>query len=293
MLPKELLKKLRKIEITTRRVVNETLAGQYHSVFKGRGMTFDEVRLYQAGDDIRTIDWNVTARMNEAYIKVYTEERELTVMLLVDLSASQDFGSRDQTKGEIAAELAALVAFSAITNNDRVGLILFTDRIERFVPPKKGRKHVMRLITEILTAKPQGTGTDLAGALDHLMQVHKRRAVAFLISDFIADRYEHSLRIAARRHDLIPVALRDPLEEGIPPAGIAMVEDPETGERMRIDFSDPRVRGYFKDVVRQRTNERSRLFSRLSMDFVEVKTGDQYVKAMVAFFRARARRRSA
>ncbi|MFN7130791.1 MAG: DUF58 domain-containing protein, partial [Myxococcales bacterium] len=203
MLPREMLKKLRKIEITTRRVVTETLAGQYHSVFKGRGMTFDEVRLYQPGDDIRLIDWNVTARMNEAYVKVFTEERELTVMLLVDLSASQDFGSRNKAKGEIAAEIAALIAFSAITNNDRVGLIIFSDRVEKFVPPKKGRKHVMRLITEILTARPEGR-TDLNVGLQHLMHVYKRKCVAFLISDFIADNYDHSLKVVARKHDILP-----------------------------------------------------------------------------------------
>lgn len=293
MLPKELIKKLRKIEITTRRVVNETLAGQYHSVFKGRGMTFEEVRLYQPGDDIRSIDWNVTARMNDAYVKVFAEERELTVMLLVDLSASQDFGSRAKTKGEVAAEIAALLAFSAISNNDRVGLILFTDRVERFVPPKKGRKHVMRLITEILNFRPEGRRTDLNIGLQHLMRVNKRRSVAFLLSDFIADGYEESLRIAARRHDLIPIALRDPLEEALPPAGIVLVEDPETGERARIDFSSPRVRAHFFRLVTARRQERARLFRKLSMDFVELKADEEYLKPLVTFFRARSKRLAA
>jgi len=293
VLPKELIKKLRKIEITTRRVVNETLAGEYHSVFRGRGMTFEEVRPYQPGDDIRTIDWNVTARMNDAYVKVYTEERELTVMLLVDLSASQDFGSRDKTKGEIAAEVAALLAFSAITNNDRVGLILFTDRVERFVPPKKGRKHVMRLITEILNAKPKGTRTDLNAGLEHLSRVSKRKCVAFLVSDFIADRYEQSLRIVARRHDLVPIVLRDPLEEGLPQAGIALVQDPETGERLRIDFGSSRVREHFAKLVAARREERTRMFRKLSMDFVELRAGEDYVKSLVTFFHTRARRLAA
>lgn len=289
MLRNEMLKKLRRIEITTRRVVTETLAGQYHSVFKGRGMTFDEVRLYQPGDDIRLIDWNVTARMNEAYVKVFTEERELTVMLLVDLSASQDFGSQQKAKGEIAAEIAALLAFSAISNNDRVGLIIFSDRVHKFVPPKKGRKHVMRLITEILTARPQG-GTDLNVGLQHLMHVYKRRCVAFLISDFIADGYEHSLRVVARKHDLIPVSLRDPMEEALPPEGIALIEDPETGQRLRVDFSAPAVRGYFMNLMNGRRAERSRLFRKLKMDAVDVSSGEEYVKPLVAFFRARSRR---
>jgi uncharacterized protein (DUF58 family) len=293
MLPKELIKKIRKIEISTRRVVNETLSGQYHSVFKGRGMAFDEVRQYQPGDEIRAIDWNVTARMNDAYVKVFVEERELTVMLLVDLSASQDFGTRDKTKGEQAAELAALLAFSAISNNDRVGLILFTDRIERFVPPKKGRKHALRVISDVLTYKPQGKRTDLRVGLDYLNRITKRRSVCFLISDFIADKYEQPLRIAARRHDLIAVSLRDQLEAGLWPLGIALVEDPETGERMHVDLSDPFVRKAFSDEVQRRRDERKRLFSRLDMDQVEVTVGDEYVKPLVAFFRARAKRRAA
>ncbi len=290
MVPKELIKKLRKIEITTRHVVNETLAGQYHSVFKGRGMTFEEVRPYQQGDDIRSIDWNVTARMNDAYIKVFAEERELTVMLLVDLSASQDFGSREKTKGEVAAEIAALLAFSAITNNDRVGLILFTDRVERFVPPKKGRKHVMRLITEILNARPSGRGTDLSAGLAHLVHVAKRRVVAFLISDFIADRFEESLRVTARRHDLVPIALRNPLEEGLPKAGIALVEDPETLERVRVDFGSAQVRAKFAEVAAARRGERAKVFRKLRLDSVEIKAGEEYVRSLVTFFHARARR---
>jgi uncharacterized protein (DUF58 family) len=293
MVPKELIKKLRKIEITTRRVVNETLAGQYHSVFKGRGMTFEEVRPYQPGDDIRSIDWNVTARMNDAYVKLFAEERELTVMLLADLSASQDFGSGEKTKGEVAAEIAALLAFSAITNNDRVGLILFTDRVERFVPPKKGRKHVMRLITEILNAKPVGRRTDLNAGLTHLVHVAKRRVVGFLISDFIADHFEDSLRLAARRHDLVPIALRDPLEEALPPAGIAVVEDPETLDRVRVDLSSPTVRAHFAKLALARRTDRARLFRKLSLDFVELKAGEEYVRSLVTFFHARARRRAA
>jgi uncharacterized protein (DUF58 family) len=293
MVTKELIKKLRKIEITTRRVVNETLAGEYHSVFRGRGMTFEEVRPYQAGDDIRSIDWNVTARMNDAYVKIYAEERELTVMLLVDLSSSQDFGSREKTKGEMAAEIAALLAFSAITNNDRVGLILFTDRVERFVPPKKGRKHVMRLITEILNARPSSRGTDLNAGIQHLMHVAKRRCVAFLVSDFIATNYEHSIRVASRRHDLVPITLRDPLEDALPDGGIALIEDPESGERLRVDFSSPAVREHFSLLASRRREERTRLFRKLSIDFVELKAGEEFVKSLVTFFHARARRLAA
>ncbi len=293
MLPSELIKKLRKIEITTRKAVDETLAGQYHSVFKGRGMTFEEVRLYQPGDDIRTIDWNVTARMGEAYVKVFAEERELTVMLVVDMSASQDFGTRAKTKAELAAEVAGLLAFSAITNNDRVGLILFTDRIELFVPPKKGRKHVMRLITDILTFQPQGRGTDVRLALETLIKVQKRSAVTFLVSDFIADDFEEPLRVCARRHDLIPVVLEDELEKALPPVGLVTIEDPETGERMLADFSSFAVRDHFARFVGARKDERERLFKKLSMDFVSLSAGSEFVKPLVAFFRARSRRQAA
>jgi len=293
MLPKELLKKIRKIEISTRRVVNETLSGQYHSVFKGRGMAFDEVRQYQPGDEIRAIDWNVTARMNDAYVKVFTEERELTVMLVVDLSGSQDFGTREKTKGEQAAELAALVAFSAISNNDRVGLVIFTDQVEKFVPPKKGRKHVLRVISEVLTFKPKRRGTDLRAGLDFLNRIAKRKTVTFLVSDFISDNYERALRVAARKHDLIALSLRDPLERELPALGIALVEDPETGEKLHVDLSDPAVRGAFASEVERRRLERKKLFNKLDMDAIEITAGEEFVKPLVTFFRARAKRRAA
>ena len=293
MLPGELIKKLRKIEITTRKAVDETLAGQYHSVFKGRGMTFEEVRLYQPGDDIRTIDWNVTARLNETYVKVFAEERELTVMLLVDTSASQDFGTRQKTKAELAAEIAGMLAFSAISNNDRVGLVLFSDRVERFVPPKKGRKHVMRIITDILTFEPSGRGTDLNLALETLLRVQKRRCVSFLISDFIADDFEEAMRICARRHDLIPVVLGDPFEASLPAEGIVVVENPETGERRRVDFSSTAVRRHFEKFVAERQSARERLFKKLSMDFVSLQSDREFVKPLVSFFRARSKRQAA
>src|SRR5262245_43509013 len=218
-IPRELLKKIRKIEIHTARLVNQQLAGHYQSVFKGRGMAFSEVRQYQAGDDVRFIDWNVSARMNEPYVKLFTEEREMTVVLLVDMSASGLFGSGLQSKREVAAEVAALVAFSAIKNNDRVGLIIFTDRVETFVPPKKGKKHVLRVISEILTYQPSSARTDLRGALDYLGKIARRRAVAFLVSDFLADGWNHALQVASRRHDLVPVVIGDPMEEALPRMG--------------------------------------------------------------------------
>jgi uncharacterized protein (DUF58 family) len=262
-------------------------------VFKGRGMAFSEVRLYQPGDEIRTIDWNVTARLQETYVKVFAEERELTVMLLVDLSRSQDFGTIEKTKGEVAAELAALLAFSAITNNDRVGAILFTDRVERFVPPKKGRKHVLALISELLTARPAGKGTDLEAALSHFSRVTRRRSVAFLLSDFLVPQggaAELALRVAARRHDLVPVSISDPLEAALPPLGITLVEDPETGALFHVDLKDRRVRERYAALVRRQEEARARLFRKLDLDHVDVRCGEDYLRPLVAFFRARARR---
>ena len=293
MLPKELIKRIRKLEITTRRVVTDTLAGQYHSVFKGRGMAFSEVRQYQPGDEIRIIDWNVTARMNEAYVKVFTEERELTVMLVVDVSASKEFGSRERTKSEIAAEVAAQIAFSAIANNDRVGLILFSDRVEKVIPPKKGRKHVLRLITDILTFKPQGKGTDLGAGLNYLSRVVKRKAVTFLVSDFLAPDYEAPLRIVGRRHDLVPVVISDPLEAKFPRLGLVELEDPETGAQLLVDAGNPLVRGTFAKEMARVREERRRLFKKLSLDHVELDAGQDHGAALARFFRTRARRMAA
>jgi len=292
MIPRELIKKLRKIEIHTSRLANDQLAGSYHSVFKGKGMAFSEVRQYQPGDDVRFIDWNVTARVGDAYVKMFTEEREMTVMLLVDLSASQRFGSSDRVKVEVVAEVAALLAFSAIKNNDRVGLILFTDRIERFVPPKKGRGHVMRVVTEILNAKPEGEGTNLRAALDLLGSVSHRRSVAFLISDFIANDYERPMKVAARRHDLIPLSVVDPREEEMSDVGIALLEDLETGEELEVDTSDPRVRRAFAHMVARQRAEREQLFQRLRMDEVTIRTDRDYVRPIAELFRRRRRRMS-
>ena len=292
MIPKDLVKKLRKIEIFTSRLANDQLAGSYHSVFKGRGMAFAEVRQYQPGDDVRFIDWNVSARMNDAYVKVFTEEREMTVMLLVDLSASERFGSVARPKIEAVAEVAALLAFSAIKNNDRVGLILFTDRIERFVPPKKGRGHVMRVVTEILNAQPEGEGTDLRTALDLLGSLSKRRSVAFCISDFIDEGYERALRVASKRHDLIPVQVVDPREEELPDVGVALLEDLETGELVEVDTSDARVRDAFAHSVHTQRARREQLFRRLRVDHVTVKTDGDYARPIAELFRRRQRRMS-
>ncbi|MBI3181036.1 MAG: DUF58 domain-containing protein [Myxococcales bacterium] len=293
MLPKELIKRIRKLEIATRKAVSDVLAGQYHSVFKGRGMAFSEVRQYQPGDEIRIIDWNVTARMNDTYVKVFTEERELTVMLLVDASASEDFGSTERAKSEIAGEIAAQIAFSAIANNDRVGLILFTDRVEKVIPPKKGRKHVLRVISDILAFRPEHRGTDLSSALDYLSQIAKRRSVTFLISDFLARDYEKALRIVGQRHDLVPVVIADPLEEKFAKLGLVLLEDPETGQQLLVDSSDSLVRGRFAEAVKKAREGRQRLFKKLELDHVELRAGEDHVKALARFFRARARRMAA
>ncbi|AKU89985.1 DUF58 domain-containing protein [Vulgatibacter incomptus] len=295
MISKELISRIRRIEITTRRAVNDTLAGQYSSTFKGRGMAFSEVRPYEPGDEIRTIDWNVTARLQEPHVKVFTEERELTVMLLVDLSRSQDFGTVEKTKGEVAAEVAALLSFSAITNNDRVGAILFTDRIERFIPPKKGRKHVLALISELFTAKPEGRGTDLEGALGFLGKLQRRRTVTFVLSDFQVPGgpgAERALRVASRRHDLVPIAITDPFELALKPLGIVLMEDPEDGRILPVDLRDAKVRKRYREVMEKQAELRARLFRRLDLDHVEIHCGEDYVGPLLRFFHARAKRRS-
>jgi uncharacterized protein (DUF58 family) len=295
MLPQDLIRTVRRLEITTRRAVNDRLAGQYHSVFKGRGMAFDEVRLYQPGDDVRAIDWNVSARMHDAYVKVFSEERELTVMLLVDLSASVEFGSQKKSKAEIAAEIAALLAFSAVKNNDRVGLILFTDRIERFVPPKRGRKHALRIVSQILLHQPQDRGTNLEVPLTTLRRALKRHSIAFVISDFIAplQSYATPLTLASRRHDVVPLVLRDPLEGQLPNVGLLQVEDPETGEIGYLDTRSPAVRRAYAETYQKLAAERSRFLARLGSDSVELTAGEDYAKALVALFARRERRRAA
>jgi len=290
MISRETLKKLKKIQIRTNRLANEQLAGSYHSVFKGRGMAFSEVRTYQPGDDVRFIDWNVSARFNETFVKLFTEEREMTVILLVDLSASQRFGSVAKPKLETAAEVAALLAFSAIKNNDRVGLILFTDRVEKFVPPKKGKGHVLHVITEILEAKPEHTGTNLEEALNLLGNISRRKAVAFLVSDFLADGYEHALRIASKRHDLIPIHIVDPREQELPDVGITLFEDLESGQVHEIDTSDARVRDAYKLRVAKERARRDQTFKKLKLDSVSIRTDRPYAEPIAGLFRLRQKR---
>jgi uncharacterized protein (DUF58 family) len=290
VIPKELLKALRKIEITTNRLATQQLSGNYTSVFKGQGLAFREVREYQPGDDVRTIDWNVSARMNSTYVKVFVEEREMTVMLVVDASHSQRFGTRGGTKARLAAEVSALCAFSAIKHNDRVGLILATDRVEKIVPPKKGQKHVMRVVREILGAEPVGVGTDLAEALSTLSHVSRRRSVAFVLSDFFTTGYERALSLAAARHDVIPVMLVDPRDETLPDVGLAAFEDFETGESVVIDTSSASVRAHYSHHMRKLREEGTRLFTKLGLDFCLVRTDQPYIAPLRDLFARRARR---
>ncbi len=290
MIPKELLKALRKIEITTNRLANEQLSGNYTSGFKGQGLAFREVRQYQPGDDIRTIDWNVSARMHEAYVKVFVEEREMTVMLLVDVSASKNFGTHTASKARVAAEVGALCAFSAIKNNDRVGLISFSDRIEKIVPPQKGQKHVLRVIREILGAQPQGTGTDLATGLHTLAKVARRRSVAFCLSDFFCSDYERALSLASARHDLIPILIADPRDEQLPDVGLATFEDLESGQEVLVDTSDPKVRAHYARAMMDQRNQQLRLFKKLGLDHCVVRTDRPYISPLRELFARRAKR---
>jgi len=290
MIPKELIKALRTIEIHTARLANEQLAGTYTSVFKGQGLAFREVRQYQPGDDVRTIDWNVSARMNETYVKVFVEEREMTVMMAVDLSASEHFGTKRASKARVAAEISALCAFSAIKNNDRVGLILGTDRIEKILPPKKGDKHVMRVVREILGFQPAGTGTDLKLLLETLSKVARRRSVAFVISDFYASGFERALALAAAKHDVIPVMLVDPRDEKLPDVGLATFEDWETGEPITVDTGDKRVRAHYEHTMKKVRAERSALFRKLALDECVVRTDRPFVEPLRQLFARRAKR---
>jgi uncharacterized protein (DUF58 family) len=293
VIPREILKKVRQIEIRTNREVTDVLGGQYHSVFKGRGMEFEEVREYLPGDEVRAIDWNVTARFGHPFIKKFKEERELTVMLLVDVSGSGQFGSVRQTKNELAAELAAVLAFSAVRNNDKVGLVMFTDAVEKYVPPKKGRRHVLRVVREILAFKPAGRGTDIVRALDYLNQVQRRRAVTFLLSDFQVGDTEtlsRKLRVTGSRHDLVALSLRDPREETLPAVGLLELRDNETGERVLLDTFDARVRDRYEQAARQRFDQLRRLLRNSACDHVEIRTDLDYLKPLVQFFRSREQR---
>ncbi len=288
--PADILKKIRALEIKTRGLVETAFAGDYHSVFKGRGMNFEDVREYQPGDEIRAIDWNVTARMGNAFIKKFTEERELTVMLIVDVSASGSFGSTTQSKRELAAEVACLLAFSAIRNNDKVGLLLFTDRVELFIPPKKGRSHTLRLIREILFFEPEGRGTEAALALDYLNKIVTRRAVVFFISDFQAPDFSQALAVTARRHDFIAIHIQDEREKVFPNIGIITLEDAETGQQIEINTADRATRVRLADAADQEETELNRTLRRNHIDAIALRTGDDYLPALRSFFKQRERR---
>ena len=290
MIPKELLKKIQQIQIHTRRLVNEAFVGEYHSVFKGRGMEFDEVREYQPGDEIRTIDWNVTARMGRPFIKRYVEERELTVMLLVDVSASGNFGSIKHLKNEVATEICAILAFSAIKNNDKVGMIMFTDKIEKFIPPKKGPKHVLRVIRELLCSQPTGKGTNISVALEYLNKITHRRTISFVVSDFIANDYSHAVRIANKRHDMIAITIADPREQELPNVGFIELRDAESGEILLLDTADSLARKEFGALNNRRMQEQSRLFRSMGVDEILINTNRHHVEPIVRFFRMREKR---
>ncbi len=290
MLPKDIIRKIRRIQITTNRLVNESLAGEYHSVFKGRGMEFEDVREYQHGDDIRTIDWNVTSRAGRPFVKRYVEERELTVMLLVDASASGSFGSAGKTKGEVSAEISALLAFSAIKNNDRVGALLFTDHVEKFIPPRRGATHVLRVVREVLFHRPQGRGTRIESALEHLNLVIRKRAVVFLISDLLDQGYEQALKVANRKHDVVIIQIVDPREQELPPLGILEIRDAETGEIVYVDSSLPEVREIYRQNWEQNRQKQRKLFQSHRIDNVTIDTAEPYDVPLVRFFAERARR---
>jgi uncharacterized protein (DUF58 family) len=287
----ELIRKVRRIQIHTSRVTSEALAGTYHSAFRGRGVEFEEVRPYVVGDDVRTIDWNVSARAGAPHVKQFREERELCVMLAVDLSGSLDFGTRSQFKREMVAEMAATIAFSAIRNGDKVGLLAFTDRVERFVPPRKGTRHVLRIVRELLALKPQGTGTRIGEAIDEITRVVRKRSVLFVVSDFMDTGWERSMSVARGRHDVIPVVVRDAAEDSLPAVGLLEVEDPETGETLVVDTSDRGVRARFAAAAVEDRAALQQAFRRMRMDAVEVETGGDFVKPLAEVFRRREARR--
>ena len=290
MLPKEILKKIRRIEITTSKLVTDFLSGEYESVFKGRGIEFDEVREYQPGDEIRSIDWNVTARTGHPYVKKYVEERQLTVMILLDASGSSFFGTAKRLKSELAAEVSAVLAFAAIQNKDRVGLIIFTDRIEKFIPPRKGRAHVLRVIREALCFKPKGKLTDIELALKYLDGVTARRVVAFIISDFFAKNFKKSLSISSKRHDVIAVTITDPREEALPNVGMVELADAETGALYLIDTSSASLRNKYASGAHTLIEERRRLFDSASVDHIDILTSKPYIEEFIKFFSRRKKR---
>lgn len=292
--PPEILRQVKLIELRTRGLVNSVFTGEYRSVFKGQGMEFSEVREYQPGDEVRSIDWNVTARMGRPFVKRFIEERELTVMLLVDLSGSERFGTVRRFKSELACELAAVLAMAAVRNNDRVGVLLFTDRIEHVVPPRKGRRHVLRIIRDLLAFEPVGRGTDLVAAIDYTARMLKEHAIVFIVSDFLSADIDHPLKLMAQRHDVVAVTVEDPSERDLPDIGVARLIDPETGETFEVDTSHPDVRGAYSTRVGREREERKHLLRRLAIDEVAVRTEAGVVEPLLRFFRSRetqARRR--
>ena len=290
MIPKEIIKKVRHIEIRTKGLVNDLFGGEYHSIFKGRGMTFSEVREYVAGDDIRMIDWNVTARNEAPFVKIFEEERELTVYLLIDVSQSGNFGTINQFKSELAAEIAAVLGFSAIKNQDKVGLILFSDDIEKYIAPKKNKSHILRVIREVLFNKPASSGTSIQAGIDFLMNVAKRKSVVFLISDFIDQGYWKSLKLANNKHDMIGIRISDPAEQLIPDIGLIKIQDPETNEKIWVDVSSNKDRENLSRSVNEKWDIFERECSRNQFDVINISTGKDYVNPLMNFFRKREKR---
>jgi uncharacterized protein (DUF58 family) len=286
-----LLKKVRKIEIKTKGLSNHIFAGEYHTAFKGKGMAFSEVREYQPGDDIRTIDWNVTARYNAPFVKVFEEEREMTVMLLIDVSASGNFGTQEQFKRELATELSAILAFSAIKNNDKVGVIFFTDKVEQFIPPKKGKSHILRIIREVLAFQPTGKGTDIAGALEYFSAVIKKRSICFILSDFMSKEFDRPLKIASKKHDLVALRIHDTREDTLPNVGLVPMQDAETEEMIFVDTSSKKVRDNFAKNRIKATEKLRKLFPASGVDLIDITTGTDYVKPLINFFKTRGSRR--
>ena len=288
---KDLLRRVRRIRLRTRQVVNAALAGQYHAAFKGRGMEFEEVRPYQIGDDVRAIDWNVSARLGDPHIKLFREERELTVMLAVDCSGSLDFGTANTFKRDVLAEIAATVAFSAAMNNDKIGLLAFTDRVERFVPPRKGTRHVMRIVREILGLRPEGRGSEIGPAIEELDRVLRQRSVVFVLSDFLADGWDRPLQAARRRHDVVPVVVGDPREHELPSIGLVELTDAETGRRRLVDTGRRSVRRGFAEASNRLREDRRRRFRRMKLDPIDVDTSTDFIEPLTSYFRQRERRR--
>jgi uncharacterized protein (DUF58 family) len=286
-----LLKKVRKIEIKTKGLSNHIFAGEYHTAFKGKGMAFSEVREYQPGDEIRSIDWNVTARYNSPFVKVFEEEREMTVMLLIDVSASGNFGTQEQFKRELATELAAILAFSAINNNDKVGVIFFTDKVEQFIPPKKGKSHILRIIREVLAFQPTGKGTDIAGALEYFSAVIKKRSICFILSDFMSKEFDMPLKIASKKHDLVALRIHDTREDTLPNIGLVPMQDAETEQMLYVDTSSKKVRDNFAKNRANATEKLRKLLPASGVDLIDITTGTDYVKPLINFFKTRGKRR--